>query len=521
MTRKRWAALALLLIVALPACGQKAGVHVRGSSGFAGALSPEEAVAEGGEAIASGGEGAGGAAGSSGGGGTRTTTTRNTTGGGGGSTGPTGPGDRTGVSDTKITIGFHAPVTGAASVPLTDIQNGIYLLSKYLDGQGKKIHGRNTETLFRDDQYSPSHAVSVCREMVEKEKVFYLVGGGGTDQIVACARYASTKGVPYLSAGVTENTVKNLKNYFAFSASYPGQAKALVQLIKNFSPPSGFGGGKVLIDRCKDDAASAANPCNDDSPGPSQPKVGLLYSDTEGFYDARDAFIREFQASFGRPPDKVKAITKFAINGTDAAGVMKEFKDQGIDVIFVLTAPANWLELLNRSGSTTQGQNYFPRWVGVGITKGIDIVATLACARYPRAFQNSLFFSPWYSVRHPDAGKDFKRAWDAYGSADDSYLAHDLAWGVWGGSIVQAAMLQAAGRNLSRQSFVAAAEKLKGGTFPDAEVGTEITDVYPPVSFSPTDHFGSEQVHLLWGHCQGESGWWDYYPGVGHFASGF
>ena len=46
--------------------------------------------------------------------------------------------------------------------------------------------------------------VQVCREMVEKENAFVLVGGGGADQITACAKYADEAGVPYFSAGVNE-----------------------------------------------------------------------------------------------------------------------------------------------------------------------------------------------------------------------------------------------------------------------------------------------------------------------------
>ena len=286
--RRKLTASMLLLIILTVACGQKPNVHVRGA-GSLGALSSEEGGATDGSGAAAGdGSTSGGTEGTGTTSGGRTTTTNRT----GGTnnqttTGPTGPGDRTGVTDNKVLVGFHAPVTGAASVPLTDIQNGIILLSKYLEDKGKLIHGRVTETLFRDDQYSPSHAVTVCRELVEQKKVFYLVGGAGTDQIVACARYASTKGVPYLSAGVTENTVKNLKNYLAFSPTYPGQAKALVQLIKNFTPPGAYPGGKILIDRCLDDTASQTRPegpCSDAMPGgPSEPKVGLMYTDTEGF----------------------------------------------------------------------------------------------------------------------------------------------------------------------------------------------------------------------------------------------
>ena len=50
-----------------------------------------------------------------------------------------------------------------------------------------------------------SAAVQVCREMVEQEGAFLLVGGGGADQITACAQYADENGIPYLSAGVNED----------------------------------------------------------------------------------------------------------------------------------------------------------------------------------------------------------------------------------------------------------------------------------------------------------------------------
>ena len=59
--------------------------------------------------------------------------------------------------------------------------------------------------MFRDDEFNPNRAVSVCREMVEQEGAFMLVGGGGADQITACAQYAAENGIPYVSAGVNED----------------------------------------------------------------------------------------------------------------------------------------------------------------------------------------------------------------------------------------------------------------------------------------------------------------------------
>src|SRR5204862_2522187 len=129
---------------------------------------------------------------------------------------PAGAADRTGVSDTKIRIGIHAPITAAAPFPQNAFDKGKDVYWKYLAEKGG-IFGRNVEIVFRDDQFNPSRAVQVCREMVEQEKVFILLGAAGSEQITACARYADSMGVPYLSAGVNEDGLTGLTTYFATS----------------------------------------------------------------------------------------------------------------------------------------------------------------------------------------------------------------------------------------------------------------------------------------------------------------
>src|SRR5438477_368200 len=98
-----------------------------------------------------------------------------------------GPHDRDGVTDKEIVIGVHAPLTGAAPVPEDSVDKAKDLYWKYIAERGG-IFGRNVRVVFRDDQYNPSRAVTVCREMVEQDHAFLLVGVG-TDQVVSCARY--------------------------------------------------------------------------------------------------------------------------------------------------------------------------------------------------------------------------------------------------------------------------------------------------------------------------------------------
>src|SRR5207237_7617041 len=93
------------------------------------------------------------------------------------------------------------------------------------------IFGRNVRVIFRDDQFNPSTAVSVCREMVEQEHALLLVGVG-TDQVVSCARYASQAGVPYFSMGGSEAAVAGLRTYFGISLSFPQHAPLLAQMVK-------------------------------------------------------------------------------------------------------------------------------------------------------------------------------------------------------------------------------------------------------------------------------------------------
>lgn len=435
-----------------------------------------------------------------------------------------GPADRTGITEGRILVGLHAPLTGAAAVPLVDIQFGVDLYRKWLAGKGVRVHGREVQIIFKDDQYNPSHAVSVCREMVEKDKVFALIGAAGTDQIQACARYAASVGVPYLSLGVTEKVVSGLRNYFAFSMTYPDQARPLAQLVRNFGgsftprPPAGqtYGGGPVLVDRCNEGAlggtACAPSP---GAPGPNAPKIGVVYSDTEAFHDARDAFVREMGGGARTYP-----ITKFNISSTDAGSLIQQLKREGVDVAYVLTSPTNWLSILGQANS----QQYHPRWIGVGLTMGINTVPQVACTQNRQTFENSLFLSPWFSVHRSEgepSSAQFAEAWNSYGNGDRNPQLHDLGFALFGFASSLHVMFEAAGADVSRQSFVTALEGLRDASPSNTIKALRVGDIFSRLTFTPTDHFGADQAHLLWASCPlAGTGYWNFFEN-GQFRTGF
>lgn len=379
--------------------------------------------------------------------------------------------DATGVTENKIKIGAHAPLTGAAPVPNDSAQKGNLLYWEWLKEQKEPINGRYVDAVLRNDNYNPSQAVAVCKEMVEQERVFLLYGYAGTDQIQACGRYAASVGVPYLSVGVTETGLEVLPNYFAVSLSYAEQGPLLTDFLLT----------KL---------------------GAKNERNGMLRFDTPNFQDAHDSFITSMDRAGARVAYD-RGVCKCATQ-TDAQTVVQEMKAAGIENVYVLTSPVWFLQVLQAAKT----QNYTPQWVGVGITKALDTVASVGCRN--GTINRAKFFSPypaWAEIDRFDT--EFKRAIRAVypekGGGDDIMV---IPWGI---SKIIGRLFEAAGPNLTRGGFVQSGERQRNVK----------TGVYPPVTFSPNDHFGGTQVHVNEAQCSGykagDNRWHTIQPFVSNF----
>ncbi|MEA3077699.1 MAG: branched-chain amino acid transport system substrate-binding protein [Actinomycetota bacterium] len=482
---------ALLLMTA--ACGQKSGVALSAgagngaaSTGAAGDSGLGDASATG-DTVPAADAGTGATPGAPGtptaGTGTKTAVTTKpgaTAGGTGGATG-TGTGgtsgggaaaakaDRTGIDDaTKtITIGIHAPVTGAAPIDQKTFDTGKDIYWKFVKDNGGIIGGYNVKVVFRDDQFSPTVARQKCQEMVENDKVFMLIGAAGADQITSCARYAESINVPYLSAGVNTDGLAGLKNYFAVSMTYAQQAPLLAGLIKN----------KL-----------------------AKTRVGLAVLDTPDFVDARKAAIAAVQASGGQIVSDQKIPKTAGTNETNATAT--NLKNDGADVVYVLTSPTIFINLVK---SIHAQVNYDPDMVGPGITNGLNLVAQVACPDAAKA----QFLSPFPQLDViKDLDPDYQVSYNKYVGQNGD----DIGLALWGINKVLRQMFEAGatdGKELSRQSFLAGIAS-----------GKEFkTNVFPPLKYSASNHFGSTQAHLLAAECTPPNG--PRFRTAAQFASAF
>jgi ABC-type branched-subunit amino acid transport system substrate-binding protein len=472
VSRFRWIAGLSVVVMLATACGQRPGVFrpIAGAGGTAaGAFTDSSAGSVDGQsdqaAGAAGGASAGaaevtGAAGQKAGGAKQTVTQA-------GQAVQSGP-----VWGNEITIGIHAPVTGAASLKSSAFDAGKELYWKWLADNGKKVNGRTVKVEFADDQYNPSHAADVCKQMVEAKNAFLLIGAAGADQIVECARYSASRGVPYLSAGVTENVVSRLKNYYALSMSYPAQ-------------------GPLLVDHLKELEATDTVRPGTSSNDPVM-RVGLIYSNTPNFADAADAFQKAFQDKFGRRVDYVKVVSKEP-NASEAAQQATAIQTwpspsapQGIDVVYVLSSVTFLVNLTN-----SMPTSYRPRFVGIGITmvnQGVDLMCVKG------EFQGAHYFNPfpaWVDRNKYDT--DYDKAVQKQGKADqNTALSGDLMWTLWSLSRVIHSILEAAGPQLTRGGFMKALDAFRYSE----------RKAYPDLQFSPDNHFGARSAHLLEAKCE-------------------
>lgn len=368
---------------------------------------------------------------------------------------PSGPGDTTGITKDTIKIGAHAPITGAAPVPSDSANKGADIYWKWLERNGERIFGRKVEVILKNDNYNPSQAVAACRELVEKDGVFLLSGTAGTDQIQACAQYAASVGVPYLSSGVTELGLGNLPSYFAVSMTYPDQQPLIAQLLKNRL-------------------------------GASDETNGIVWFNTATFKDGHDAFIKAMKdeglsVDYDRPVSKTAGASEAQAIAVDLA---QANGGQGIDNVNVLLAPVFYLQLMQ--GTRTQG--YFPQWVGAGIQMTFDTVATVGCRN--GTIDGAKMFSPfpaWFDSNKfdPEFRQAVRAIYPEEGEGDD------FQWLGWTSSKGLHDMLEAMGPDPTREKLVAAL--LSGKTF--------FNGIGPHLRFTPSDHFGADEVHLSEARC--------------------
>jgi ABC-type branched-subunit amino acid transport system substrate-binding protein len=357
-----------------------------------------------------------------------------------------------------IVIGLHAPMTGAVPLPSQSLGPASDIYWKWLRHKGMTINGRNVEIVLRNDNGNPQQARQVCREMVKEDGAFILAGvlqnSSGSVQSEECAEVAENAGISYISLGGTTAGVKDLTNHFAISMTFRAQ-------------------GRLLADHFVEKMKARGR------------NNGVVSFNTPHNLEATRAFRNRLE---DRKADlDVERLIARTAGATEAQAVAAELKAAGVENVFVFTSPTFFIQLLQAANNLS----YEPLWSGIGIsvTTSDDFVS-LVC-RNGVSFRGR-FFSPLPAFGdRADYDPTFELAMAAIyptGPKDG------VVWQGWSTAKQIAEMLRATGPRLTTRSFISGVEAAS-----DLSTG-----ILPALDFTPRDHFGASQTHVLAPRCSDE-----------------
>jgi branched-chain amino acid transport system substrate-binding protein len=139
-----------------------------------------------------------------------------------------------GVSKNEIVIGTGQDLSGPLAGYSKQLRNGMMMRADEINEQGG-INGRKLKLIVEDHGYDPKKAVLVAQKMVQRDKIFAMVGTIGTAMNLAAMPIQFEKNVPNLfpltAAREMYEPLHKLK--FSFAATYFDQMRSGVkQMVK-------------------------------------------------------------------------------------------------------------------------------------------------------------------------------------------------------------------------------------------------------------------------------------------------
>jgi ABC-type branched-subunit amino acid transport system substrate-binding protein len=345
-----------------------------------------------------------------------------------------------GVSSTEIKLGMTLPMTGTASPGYNKIPAAVKAYFDYVNANGG-INGRKLTLVVKDDQYVPTQAVAKTNELILKDKVMALLAPLGTanNKAVASVVNPGRRGIPVLFVNTGFSGFADKKKYpttFSILPSYIMEAKIMSEYIKdNFD-------GK---------------------------KLGLIYQDDD-FGDDALAGFKQAGINFA-----VKVpYASGSQSSTTAAGWIQKLQAGGAEVVILFGVSSATAAALG----TAAVLKYAPQWI-LGSVGGD--ATTIKAAGVPAGVLYNAVGASFAPATTDTTDEYVKLFQDIYLKANPTQTFDNNVMIGMNTAFLTAQAIQAAGKNPTRKSLIAAIEK-SGSSFASAAL--------VPLNFSSTSHIG-------------------------------
>jgi ABC-type branched-subunit amino acid transport system substrate-binding protein len=253
-----------------------------------------------------------------------------------------------GISPTEIVIGTHQDLSGPIKVWGVPVSNGMKMAVEEINASGG-INGRKLRMILEDNGYDPKKAVLASQKMVERDKVFAMIGGMGSAPTLAAQDILFDAGVlqlfPLTAAEFT----------FKFDPAKPQERLKFNNLLPYVE--STRAAVKYMMEW-----KGFKKPC-------------IMHQDDEYGKNVLDGFTQQLEALKVQPAsvtsykrgvsDFSAQIAKMKSDGCDIVvlgtiiretiGAMSEAKKLGWDVTFLGATPTNVLEVPALGKETVEG----------------------------------------------------------------------------------------------------------------------------------------------------------------------
>ncbi|MDE0114117.1 MAG: ABC transporter substrate-binding protein [Albidovulum sp.] len=137
-----------------------------------------------------------------------------------------------GVSRSSIVFGQSAAYSGSTGDLGKELRIGIEAAFNESNMNGG-VHGRHVYLIYYDDRLEPDRAIVNTRRLINKDKVFALIGSFGTPTSISAAPVASSAGVPYVApvTGAEQLRRVDQENVINLRASFTQEIEAIVELL--------------------------------------------------------------------------------------------------------------------------------------------------------------------------------------------------------------------------------------------------------------------------------------------------
>src|SRR6266550_2665802 len=253
-----------------------------------------------------------------------------------------------GISANEIVIGTHQDLSGPIKVWGVPVSNGMKMAVEEVNAAGG-INGRKIKMILEDNGYDPKKAVLASQKMVERDKIFAMIGPMGSPTVLAAQDILFDAGVlqlfPLTAAEFT----------FKFDPAKPQERLKFNNLLPYVE--STRAALKYMVE-----AKNFKKPC-------------IMYQDDEYGKNVLDGFNQQLEVmkvpaasvtSYKRGASDFSAqVAKMKSDGCDLVvlgtviretiGAMSEAKKLGWDVTFLGATPTNVLEVPTLGKEAVEG----------------------------------------------------------------------------------------------------------------------------------------------------------------------